>query len=134
MIKAVIFDCFGVLTGVDGNGANEALFAYIQNELKPQYKIGLLSNVGSDILGDLFSDEQVALLDEKVLSYQIGAVKPDPLAYEATAMRLGVAIEECLFVDDLERFCTAAEEAGMKAIWHTDTQQTIKRIQEVLSA
>ena len=134
MIKAVIFDCFGVLTGIDGSGPNDELFSYIKNGLKPQYKIGLLSNVGRDMLNELFNEEQIAMLDEKVLSYQIGTVKPDPLAYETTALRLGVARDECIFVDDLERFCTAAEEAGMKSIWHTDTRQTIHRIKEIISA
>ena len=134
MIKAVIFDCFGVLTGVTGDGPNEALFAYIKNDLKPVCKVGLLSNVGSDILYELFSDEQIALLDEKILSYQIGAVKPDPFAYETAAARLGVLPDECIFIDDLERFCVAAEDLGMKAIWHTDTQQTINKIEELLHA
>lgn len=134
MIKAVIFDCFGVLTDANGDDPNDALFAYIENDLKPACKIGLLSNVGSDILHELFSDEQVALFDEKVLSYQIGAVKPDPFAYETAATRLGVLPEECVFIDDLERFCVAAEDVGMKAIWHTDTKQTINKIEELLHA
>ena len=132
--QAIIFDCFGVLTGLDGNGANDELFAYIQNDLKPHYKIGLLSNVGSNILSDLFSEDQIALFDEKVLSYEIGTVKPDPRAYEIAATRLGALVEECIFVDDLERFCTAAKDVGMTAVWHTDTKQTIERIKELVSA
>lgn len=134
MIKAVVFDCFGVLTGIDGHGANEELFAFIKNNLKPHYQIGLLSNVGSDMLGDLFSDEQLKLIDEKVLSYQIGTVKPDPFAYETTALRLGVTCDECVFVDDIERFCTAAEDVGMKSIVHTNTAQTIAKLKELLDA
>lgn len=134
MIKAVIFDCFGVLTGADGNGTNEALFEYIKNDLKPEYKIGLLSNVGSDMLHELFTQEQIALFDEKVLSFQVGTVKPDPMIYETAATRLDSLCEECMFIDDLERFCTAAEDVGMKAIWHTDTTQTITQIKELLNA
>jgi putative hydrolase of the HAD superfamily len=134
MIKAIIFDCFGVLIGADGNGVNDELFAYIQNDLKPHYKIGLLSNIGSDILHELFTPEQIALLDEKVLSFEVGTVKPDPMIYETAATRLDALSEECLFIDDLERFCTAAEDVGMTAIWHTDTKQTIEKIKELTSA
>lgn len=134
MIKAVIFDCFGVLTSINANDTNDVLFAYIRDELKPQYKIGMISNAGANWLNELFEPWQVELFDETVLSFEVGVVKPDPAIYEFATNRLGVLPEECIFVDDLERFCTAATEQGMSAIWHKDDADTIAKIKEAISA
>jgi epoxide hydrolase-like predicted phosphatase len=190
MIKAIIFDCFGVLstdgwrqlreeffadnqekmqqaldldkavnTGVmdyvsfirevghlsglseqevqrrmNTNVPNRLLFEYIRSDLKPGYKIGLLSNAAENWLGELFEGWQNDLFDQVILSYQVGMVKPEAQIYELTASNLGVKPEECLFIDDIERFCTAAEELGMKSILHTDSYETIAKIKEILRA
>lgn len=190
MIKAVIFDCFGVLVregwfafldtyfsddvnrrkqAVEGmsrmgtglishdefieqlaqlagvpfgevesiltdNPPDEELFDYIAKELKPKYKIAILSNAGADRTVELFGEERAELFDEVVLSFQIGAVKPDAHAYETTASRLGVAADECIFIDDQERYCVAAEQIGMKAVFHENTKNTIAKIEELLYA
>lgn len=179
MIKAIIFDCFGVLVregllpfceryfGDDEERMNEArsinrrlntgyldfdgyiselaalagveveqaraeiatnppnteLFAWIRNDLKPAYKIGLLSNAGANWLDDLFTSTNVALFDATVLSYEIKIMKPDPLAYEAIANKLGVDVSECLFIDDQPYYCEAAEVVGMLAIHYQDNVQ-----------
>jgi len=190
MIRAVIFDCFGVLTTgwweqireeffsqdenlskraldlntsvnagymsydeyldeickmsglsmedlkkrINSNSPNWMLLDYIRDDLKPKYKIGMLSNAAANWLNDLLGAEQVALFDAVVLSYEIGAVKPDPVMYKTVADRLGVQVDECLFVDDSERYCAAAGDLGMLAIYHQNTKDTILRIKETLDA
>jgi epoxide hydrolase-like predicted phosphatase len=178
MIKAVIFDCFGVLvgegwkpfrnehfgksgpehdwaneqmsavsrgemtheeiarlmhekTGVSAkdfltvlhtNPANEALLEYIE-QLKPQYKIGFLSNVGMNRLEELFTPHQLSLFDEMTLSYNLGVAKPDPKAYIYTADQLGIKPDECLFVDDTYNYCEGAKAVGMTAILYKNFDQ-----------
>lgn len=190
MIKAVIFDCFGVLASdgclpfrekhfagnaellelaiasnkrvdaglhsyedfleeiaklsgvsfgetkrlIETNPPNEALFDFIRNELKPEYKIGMLSNAGANWLDEIFEPSQVALFDGVVLSYQIGAIKPEPVTYETIASKLGVLPEECVFVDDQPRYADGAERIGMKSIQFTNTDAAIANIREVLRA
>lgn len=190
MIRAVIFDCFGVLTtdgwkqlreeffsgdedkiqraldidravnigvmdyesfvrGVSdltqlsetetrrrlkGNVPNKVLFEFIRNDLKAHHKIGMLSNMAGDWLNDLFDSEQVELFDAIVLSYRVGMVKPDSQIYRLIAENLGVLPEECIFIDDVERYCSAAKDAGMNAVYHTDTNETITKIKELISA
>lgn len=189
MIKAVIFDCFGVLTSdgwlalrekyitdadkleqanaankrvdagligyddfmaivaklagistiearniIEGNHANLALFDYIRDNLDGKYKIGLLSNAGANWLDRLFTPEQNKLFDEIVLSYEVGVVKPDPLMYQTIANKLGVLPEECVLVDDQERYASAAGDLGMQYIHFTSTKQAIAALQEVLNA
>jgi FMN phosphatase YigB (HAD superfamily) len=172
MIKAIIFDCFGVLTtdgwlpfkrkyfshdsqleaeatdfnkrvdaglasydefiaaiaglahvspgaargAIEGNVPDEELLGYIAENLKPHYKLGMLSNAGANWLERLFTPQQCSLFDAVALSYETGYVKPDERAYQTIADRLGVVPEECIFVDDQERYCTAARQQGMQAI------------------
>jgi len=133
-MRAVIFDCFGVLTKAGSDKPDDELFAYIRDELKPHYRLGIISNAASNMLGELFEPWQVKLFDDAVLSYETGTVKPEPDIYQLAAARLGVLPEECLFVDDIERYCTAATEQGMVSVWHQDTKETIAKMKELLHA
>lgn len=117
---------------IEDNPPNEPLFNYIRDELRPQYKLGLLSNAGANWLDELFAPWQVALFDEAVLSYQIGTIKPDPVAYETIAHRLGVMPDECVFIDDQPRYCEGAEAVGMRAIKYDTVDQTITDLQALL--
>lgn len=187
MVKAIIFDCFGVLTtegwlpfkakhfsrdqelncqatdllkqancgfishedfveavagladvsvdevnrAIDVNAPNEPLFAYIK-QLKRKYKIGVLSNAANNWLAELFTSEQVALFDAVSLSYESGLIKPHPLAYEKIAAKLGVDVSECVFVDDQERHCAGAREAGMNAVVYNDFEQMKSDLERIL--
>lgn len=181
MIRALIFDCFGVLTNStwdefcrrhfrdedtarwmlarDLNRASDGGYitqqeyhgelamltglepAQVADELqgtivintellrviasyRPDYKIGMLSNVGNNWVERNFSEQQRALFDVRVLSGDTGYVKPDQRAYEFTAEKLGLTPEECAFVDDLERNIQGAERAGMAAHLHVDNADT----------
>lgn len=119
---------------LENNPPNEKLFAYIRDTLRPRYKIGLLSNASANWLSDLFEPWQVELFDEAVLSYQVGAIKPDPVMYETIAMKLGVLPEECVFIDDQLWFVDGAKRAGMQAFVFEDTQTTIAKIEELINA
>ncbi|MDB5170940.1 MAG: HAD-superfamily hydrolase, subfamily variant 3 [Candidatus Saccharibacteria bacterium] len=117
---------------IESNVANEPLFVYI-DELKQHYKIGLLSNAAANWLPDMFTPAQLASFDAIALSYETGFVKPDPRSYEIIAERLGVDMQECVLIDDQERYCTAAREAGMQAIWYRgDVDQTRSELNKLL--
>lgn len=116
---------------VENNVPNQKLFDFITT-LKPHYKIGFLSNVGSNRLSELFTDAQIALFDSVVLSCDIGAVKPDPIMYHTICDRLEVQPQCALFIDDIPYYVTAAEQIGMHGIVYHDTDQSIKDILAVL--
>ena len=101
---------------LEDNPVNEQLFAYMRTELQHRYKIGFLSNASDDWLDELFTKEQQALFDDVVLSYREKLAKPDERIYTLAAERLGLMPEECVMVDDIERYCTGAREAGMKTV------------------
>lgn len=119
---------------IEDNPANRQLLEFIRNELKPLCKIGMLSNASAYFLDEFFTTEQIALFDEIVLSYQVGATKPDPATYQTTANRLGVLPEECIFIDDQLAYVDAAQRLGMKGILFEDTDETIAKIEEIIHA
>lgn len=122
-----------VLRGAVGKQApNEELFSYISDKLKPNYKIGLLSNANYNVVSDLFTTDQVAVFDATVLSYQTRLVKPDARMFELIANQLGVTLDECIFVDDVERYCTAAGLLGMYTIVYKSPEQCIAEIEKLL--
>ncbi|MBI2592254.1 HAD family phosphatase [Candidatus Saccharibacteria bacterium] len=108
---------------LEGNKPNVSLFEFIREKLKPRYKVGMLSNTGADWLDQLFTPEQIALLDDVVQSYKLGIAKPDPRIYEAAARNLGVQPSECVMIDDIARYCQSARDIGMQAIQYKDFEQ-----------
>jgi HAD superfamily hydrolase (TIGR01509 family) len=96
------------------------LFEFIKTELKPKYKIGLMSNGNYDITHELFNEEQMKLFDASVLSYDTNLAKPDEAMYKLAAERLRVNLSECLFVDDKQPYVTAARAYGAPALLYTE--------------
>lgn len=186
MIRAIIFDCFGVLTSdmwkefvysvpeeqreplrelnrahdsrkmtlqeftkavfemtgrepkiiealIDPEREKNTLLMEMIAELKRTYKIGLLSNVGSNWIRDRFLDEsEQNLFDSYILSYEVGVVKPSPLIYKLAAEKLGVDTNECVFVDDGEQNCIGARNVGMQAILYENFVQFKNDLNETL--
>lgn len=112
---------------------NEALIAYAKL-LKRTYKTALLSNVGSEVMDRIFDEKEMKeLFDIKVLSCEVGIVKPDRQIYMLAAKKLGLAPEECLMVDDREEFCAGADAAGMIPVLHQSNHQTMRTIDHLLA-
>jgi glucose-1-phosphatase len=186
MIKALIFDCFGVLywddlnrmydlVGVDNfQNLNDIMHAcdhgYISGqdfldqvselagisteavasvmrdkqspntalmnrvkELKAEYKIGLLSNMGYDTLKDVFSErQQQEMFDDVLISSEVGLIKPSQDLYELALERLGVAPDEAIFIDDRLPNIEGAQQLGMKTILFTTNKQFEQNLERTL--
>ena len=115
------------------NVPDEELFAYLR-ELKPNYKLGFLSNISDDYLHKIFTSEHLSLFDGIELSYKSGFIKPEAQAYKNAAQRLGVETNECVLVDDQERNITGARQAGMPAILYQDFEQFRTDLAKILKA
>jgi epoxide hydrolase-like predicted phosphatase len=136
-----LLDHIAKLTGVERaeakhfleqNPPNLPLFDYIASELKPQYKLGFLSNAADDWLGELFTLEQLALFDDFVLSYQHNMRKPDVAIFELAANRLGVSPNECVLVDDIEAYCQGAREVGMQTVQYASLNQAKSDLEAII--
>jgi epoxide hydrolase-like predicted phosphatase len=91
---------------------------------------GLVSNswgetgYPKDVLDELF--------DGVVISGAVGLRKPSPEIYQLGARSIGLRPDQCVFVDDLRTNLRAARELGMAVVHHTDTDQTIAQLTELL--
>jgi len=94
-------------------------------------KTGLISNSwGEGLAYDrALLDE---LFDAVVISGDVGLHKPQPEIFLLGAERIGVAPEDCVFVDDLRENCEGAEAVGMKAILHRGSRRTLPQLDELL--
>lgn len=112
---------------------NESLIAYVRI-LKRTYKTGLLSNVGSEVMDAIFTDKDMNdLFDARVLSCDVGMVKPDRQIYLLIVKQLGLSPEECIMVDDREEFCAGADAAGMRPVLHRSNHETMRAIDRLLA-
>jgi putative hydrolase of the HAD superfamily len=123
--RAIIFDFFGVVRAERPGGAaiDRELLDFIA-QLKPKFKIGLLSNTGSSRLEDFLPRADLTrYFDVVVTSAEIGYIKPEPQAYLTAAKLLGVPPQACLMVDDLAVHCQGARNVGMRAVQYTSLAQ-----------
>jgi putative hydrolase of the HAD superfamily len=72
------------------------------------------------------------LFETVVDSAFVGCRKPDPRIYEITLGRVELPAEACIFVDDMEINCQAAEELGITAIHFRETAQVRAEVHRLL--
>lgn len=114
------------------SSTNMELLAYAK-ELRKHYKVGMLANISKGGLLKHFERgflEQY--LDVIIESGTIGFAKPDARAYEITAARLGVRLDECVFTDDREDYIEGAQAVGMKTILYKNFKDFKTQLDEQL--
>jgi epoxide hydrolase-like predicted phosphatase len=72
------------------------------------------------------------LYDGVVISAEEGMHKPQPEIFLLGAERIGVAPEQCVFVDDLRENCAGAEAVGMTAVLHRGAESTVPELERLL--
>ena len=133
MIKAVLFDCFGVVLDIMRNTRHPDTIALL-GDLKGKYKLAMVSNVSSRrSLDDRFLPGELdELFDVVVASGDVGFEKPSPHIFTMTAEKLQVNPEECIFIDDIETFCRAAEAVGMQSFHFTTPIESAVALRQML--
>jgi HAD superfamily hydrolase (TIGR01509 family) len=110
---------------------NHELVAYIR-ALRPQYKLGLLSNAWGDLrqaMKERFHFD--GLFDDLVISAEVGLAKPDPRIFQLAVERLGVQPAEAIFIDDVLANAEAAQGVGLQAIHYQnnlDLSEALERL------
>ena len=109
------------------------LLDYIRT-LRPQYKVGLLSNAWDDLRQTMHNRWNIdGLFDELIISAEVGLVKPDPRVFQLAVGRLKIEPAQALFIDDMSVNVEAARQEGLEAIQFLNTQQTITDIRKFLA-
>lgn len=91
--------------------------------------LGLLSNTSPEH-ARLFIERtrEFNLFDAAVFSFEVGAMKPDPLPYRAIASRLGLRARELVYTDDVEAYTRAAEAEGMAGVAFAGAADLARRL------
>jgi HAD superfamily hydrolase (TIGR01549 family) len=112
---------------------NTALLAYIQ-ELKPKFKIAMISNIATNWVRDVFlTPQEQELFEEMIFSYEVGMTKPDPRIFMLACERLRVAPREAIMIDDIESYVQAAKAEGLQGIVYQDLAQLKTDLAELLA-
>lgn len=119
---------------MSSNEPNKPLLDYIRTRLKPNYKLGVLSNSGDDYIAEMLEESDVEMFDDVILSYRHGMVKPSEEIFHFAAKRLGVQPQSCIFVDDSANHVSGANQAGMKPILYQDFSQFKKELETLLAS
>jgi glucose-1-phosphatase len=97
------------------------------------HRLGLLSNT-CEMHWDYFASGRYALVPEVfetvILSFRVGAMKPDPKIYAAAADAAGVRPGEIFFTDDTPGHVAAAREFGFDAVRYTDTPTLVGELRK----
>lgn len=95
-------------------GVNTALLDLIR-DLKPHYKIGVLSNVGKGVIRQFIAGDYERYFDAALGSGDIGHTKPSPEAFKAILEKLDVEPSEAIFTDDSQLNVNGAKQLGIQA-------------------
>lgn len=102
---------------------NRAVFS-LANTLRQHYKIVLLSNI--NILHFEYLKKYFPIFDifdYVFTSFELGAVKPNPLVYHKVFKTLEVLPEEVLYTDDRKELVESAKALGIKSLHFTGIEQ-----------
>ena len=92
--------------------AEWAVYPDTVSVLKSLRQNGIHTAVVSNIAWDIRPVLEAAAVDEFMLSFEVGAAKPDPRIFTSALDRLGVRAEEALMVGDSEENDGAARQLG----------------------
>ena len=131
---------FAPMLGVSDNGLVDRMFAGTAPDARmlgavkaardAGVRTGLISNSwGVHRYPHEMMDE---LFDGVVISGIVGIRKPAPEIYALGAESIALPPQECVFVDDLGFNLKPAKELGMATVLHTDSEQTIAQLEELL--
>jgi HAD superfamily hydrolase (TIGR01509 family) len=116
-----------------GEVKDDRVLAYARELKKRGYKTALLSNIGRESLSRRFSANELQDdFDVVVASGDVGVMKPDPEIYKHTAQLLGVALDECVMVDDRETHCAGARAVGMQSVCYDNFHESKRLLEQLL--
>jgi putative hydrolase of the HAD superfamily len=112
---------------------NEPMIELMREAKSRGHRMGLLTNNVREwepLWRSMLPVDEI--FEEVVDSGFVGCRKPDREIYDLTLERMGVAPEECLFIDDTDVNCDAARQLGLAAVHYRHNDQAISEIRRAL--
>lgn len=105
-------------------------------DIKPRYKIGLLSNIYKGMLPFLLKTGAIPKIayDQIVFSCDVGMMKPNLDIYELAAKRAGESPENILLVDDRQDYLDGAKRAGFQTFMFDEKhpEESVRELEKLL--
>jgi putative hydrolase of the HAD superfamily len=112
---------------------NDSLIPVIGHLEEAGYRLGILSNT-SESHWQFLRQRHEGILQTSfsvhALSYEIGALKPEPKIYQRAAELAGVPPSEIFFCDDIAGHVAGARAAGFDAVVYTTTPLLVAELQK----
>ena len=110
---------------------NETLIPVLDQLKNSGLRLVLLSNTNIAHISYIKQRFDVlARFDHLVLSYEVGAMKPDPPIYEAALQAIHCEPGECLYTDDIVENVERARGFGLQAEVFIDTQTFLSHLEQ----
>jgi putative hydrolase of the HAD superfamily len=112
---------------------NQTIIPIVAQLESAGYRLGLLSNI-SEPHWRFILEQRYGIVprvfEVLILSYQAGAVKPDPKIFEAAAAAAGVPPQDIFFPDNIPGHVEVSMRAGFDAVLYTTTPQLVKDLHD----
>jgi putative hydrolase of the HAD superfamily len=109
-----------IFTPIDGTHA-------LLRRLHGRVRLGLLSNTSEwHYLHGIRGSAVFPFFDAVTLSYEVGAMKPEPAIFRDMLAKLDLPAEACAYTDDIPEFVEAAQALGFHAVQFT-TPEALQR-------
>lgn len=110
---------------------NEPILPVIESLKRQGLRLVLLSNTSRWHIQWIRQQWDVLdHFDQAVLSYKVGAIKPEPMMYEAALKAIHCRPEECFYTDDIPAYVEAARGFGLQAEVFTEVESLVRHLGE----
>lgn len=97
--------------------------------LRGRYRVLLLSNTNAIHFEMVEANYPILQhFDYKVLSYKVGAMKPEPVIYQEAIRHAGCRPDEIFFTDDIPEYVEGAKREGIDAVQFQDAEQVQREL------
>ena len=101
----------------------------IVKELKGKYQLILLSDHAREWMEYIEeNNKDLNIFDQKIFSYDIGAVKSDEQTFKTVLEKTGIVADETLFIDDYDKNVKKKKKVGIHGIVFENAEQLRKRL------
>lgn len=111
---------------------NESIVPVLHRLKDAGMRLVLLSNTSVTHLNFIERNFSVLdLMDDRVTSFEAGAIKPEDRIYEVALAMANCDPHECFYTDDIEAYIRKAETFGIQARLYTTTESLLTSLQEL---
>lgn len=111
---------------------NESIVPVLHQLKAAGTRLVLLSNTSVTHLNFIERNFSVLeLMDDRVTSFEAGALKPEDRIYEVAMSKAMCAPGECFYTDDIEAYIRKAETFGIQARHYTTTERLISSLRDL---